>query len=284
MKILKARILWATYIIIAALFFFYALFPSEAVKEYLADRIRQVHPNLTVKMGRVRPVFPPALKLDNIRVDHLGRNVAAFEDLKITPDILSLFSATTHLTFNGQGYGGILRGAVDIIKKSAQSDVMVDADISGMQLSRVAALGALTTHKISGNLNATLTYKGNAQNPMLAGDVTLTNGQIEFSPPVLEQNTITFDSIEAQMSYDGRSLTIKHCRLKGNQLDADVSGSIKFSRGSTLDLTGTVRPHERLLAQLGQNGPRVFEGSNWAKQGLPFRISGSLDSPNYSLF
>jgi type II secretion system protein N len=284
MKILKARISWAIYIICAALFFLYALFPSETVKGYLADRIRQAHPDLTVKMGRVRPVFPPALKLDDVRVDHLGQTVAALEDLKITPDILSLFSATTHLTFKGQGYGGILRGAVDIIKEPGQKDVVVDADLAGIQLSQVAALSVLTRHKISGNLDATLTYKGNAHNPMLAGDLTLTNGQIEFSPPVLQQSAITFDTIEAELEYDGRSLTIKHCQLNGNQLDADVSGSIKFSGRSILDLTGTVRPHERLLAQLGQNVPQLFEGSNWAKQGLPFKISGPLDSPNYSLY
>jgi uncharacterized protein YggT (Ycf19 family) len=63
MQIFKSRILWAIYIICAALFFFYYLFPSDAIKEYLADQIRQALPNLTVKISRVKPAFPPGLKL-----------------------------------------------------------------------------------------------------------------------------------------------------------------------------------------------------------------------------
>ena len=53
MQIFKTRILWAIYIICAALFFFYYLFPSDPIKEYLADRIRQAQPYLTVKIKRV---------------------------------------------------------------------------------------------------------------------------------------------------------------------------------------------------------------------------------------
>jgi hypothetical protein len=62
MQVLKTRILWAIYIICAALFFFYYLFPSDAIKEYLADQVRQAQPNLTVKISRLKPAFPPGLK------------------------------------------------------------------------------------------------------------------------------------------------------------------------------------------------------------------------------
>jgi type II secretion system protein N len=287
MQIFKNRISWAIYIICAALFFFYALFPSDTVKEYLADRIHQTHPGLTVKMGRVRPAFPPGLKLYDVSVYHLGLPVAELEDLKIVPDILSLFSATTHLTFKGDGYGGILKGDIDIIRNSAGRDVVVGADLAGVQVDRIDSLRSLTSHKISGNLNATLTFKANVPNEALTGNLTLTKGQIEFSAPIMKQTAIAFDTIEAELLFDGGSLTIKRSRLEGNLLDADVSGSIKFAGRSArkiLDLSGTVNPHETLLVKLGQNVSELIKSRNLQNQGIAFKIKGPLDSPSYSFY
>ena len=285
MQVLKSRISWAIYIICAALFFFYTLFPSDTVKEYLADQIRQVHPDLTVEIGRVKPGFPPGLKLYDVRVYHLGQTLADLENLKISPDVLSLFLATTHLSFKGNGYGGTLKGRVDINKNSANREVMIGADLSGIQVKQLEALSAITTHKISGNLGGTLTFKTKVPHQGLSGNLILTDGQIEFSPPVLSQNLLSFNTIEAELMLNNRSLTINRCQLEGNQLDADVSGSIKFSGRSArkiLDLSGTVRPHAALLAKLGKNIAQLLAGSNLANQGLPFKITGSMDSPKYS--
>ena len=287
MRIFKAKIFWFFYIICAALFFFYALFPSDTVKEYLADQIRQTHPNLTVKISRVKPVFPPGLKLYEINLNHLGRTIADLENLKISPDILSLFTDTTHLSFKGLGYGGTLKGAVDIIKKSANREVMIDADLDGIQVDQLEALSALTTHKISGNLDGTLEFKSDVPHQALSGDLTLTDGQIEFSPPILNQNVITFSTIEAELVLNARSLNINRFQLEGNQMDADVAGSIKFSGRSArkiLDLSGTVKPHEALLAKLGKNVPQLLEGSKLGNQGFPFKIKGPMDSPQYSFY
>jgi type II secretion system protein N len=287
MQIFKTRIAWAIYIICAALFFFYTLFPSDAVKEYLADQIRQMHPYLTVKISRVKPAFPPGLKFYRVSVYHLDQTLAGLDDLKISPDILSLFLATTHFAFEGKGYGGILKGRVDIIKKSPGREVMIDADLAGIQVSQIEALSAVTTHKISGNLEGRLTFKSNVPNQALTGDLTLMDGQIEFSLPVLNQNAITFDTIETEVELNDRSLTINRCQLEGNQLDAEVAGSIKFNSGSArklLNLSGTVMPHEALLAKLGNNIPELIRGSKLDNQGIPFRIKGPMDSPQYSFY
>jgi len=287
MQIFKSRILWAIYIICAALFFFYYLFPSDTIKEYLADQIHQAQPYITVKISGLKPAFPPGFKLYNVSVYHLGQTIAGLDNLKISPDILSLFLATTHLTFEGNGYGGILKGRVDIINKSPGREVMIDADLTGIQVNQIEALSALTTHKISGNLEGRLTFESNAPEQALIGDLILSGGQIEFSPPVLNQNVITFNTIEAELELNGRTLTIDRCQLEGNQLEADVAGSIKFSTRSArkiLNLSGTVKPHAALLAKLGRNIPELIKGSELENQGIPFRIKGPMDSPQYSFY
>lgn len=285
MQIFRSRILWAFYIICAALFFFYILFPSETVKEYMADQIRQAQPGLTVEIGRLKPGFPPALKLYDVSVYHFGQTLAEMQDLKISPNILSLFLATTHLSFRGSGYGGTFKGQADINNNSANREMTIDADLAGIRVEQLAALSALTTHQISGNLNGSLRFKTKAPHQGLSGNLILTDGQIDFSPPVLNQNTLSFNTIEAEVMLNNRSLTISRCQIEGNQLGAHISGSIKVSDRSArkiLDLSGTVNPHAALLARLGKNIPQLLAGSDPDKQGFPFKITGTMDSPQYS--
>lgn len=287
MQIFNTRISWAIYIICAALFFFYTLFPSDTVKDYLADQIRQTNPNMTVQIGRVKPAFPPGLKLKKIQVNHRGQAIIGLENLKVSPDILSLFTDTTRLSFKGTGYGGTFKGRVNIIKKSAMRDVTIDADLAGIKVEQLEGLSTVTPHNISGILDGTLEFKANAPHQALSGDLSLTDGQIEFSPPILNQNVITFDTIDAELMLNGRMLTINRCELEGNQLDADVSGSIKLSGHSArkiLNLSGTVKPHEALLAKLGNTIPQLLQGGKIGEQGLPFKIKGPMDSPQYSFY
>ena len=140
MQVFKAKIFWVFYIICAALFFFYALFPSDTAKEYLADQVRQVHPGLAVEIGRVKPSFPPGLKLYDVSVYHLGQTLAEMDNLKISPDILSLFLSTTQLSFRANGYGGTLTGQVDISKNSANREMTIDADLAGIQVKQLRNL------------------------------------------------------------------------------------------------------------------------------------------------
>jgi type II secretion system protein N len=262
MHVLKSRILWAVYIICAALLFFYILFPSETVKEYLANQIREVHPGLTVEIGRLKPDFPPGLALYDISVYHLGQILADLENLNISPDILSIFLATTHLSFKGNGYGGTLKGQVDISKNSGNREMMIDADLAGIQVKQLEALSAITTHKISGNLDGTISFDTQAPHQGLSGDLILTDGQIEFSPPVLNQNLLSFNTIEAELMLKNGSLAIRRCQIEGNQLYADVSGSIKFG-GRPARNIGPDRHGKAACGAAGQAGQEYPAAIRW---------------------
>ncbi|MGD2098440.1 MAG: type II secretion system protein GspN [Desulfobacterales bacterium] len=287
MKFFKTRFAWAAYIIGAALVFLYVLFPSELAKEYVANLIRRVHPNLTMEIGRLKLGFPPALSLYDVSVYHSGRTIADLENLKITPNILSLFLATTRISFKGNGYGGNFKGAVDIIKNADDREIVMDADLAGIQVDRLEALQVLTTQRLSGILEGTVTLTTQVPQQALSGDLILTDGKIELSPPLLAQRELTFDSIEAQLIFNGRSLTIEHCELIGNQFDGEVAGSIRIGQHSSskiLDLTGNIRPHAELLARMGDRVPKLLKNQNLQTQGVPFKIKGPVESPTYSFY
>jgi len=287
MKFFKTRFAWAVYVLGAALVFLYVLFPSELLKEYLANRIHQAAPNLTVEIGRLKLGFPPALRLYEVSVYHSGWAIADLENLKISPNIVSLFLETTQVSFQGNGYGGHFKGDMDIIKKTDDREMVIDADLSGIQVDRLEALQAITTHRLSGILEGTLTVTNQMTRQALTGDLVLTDGKIELSPPLLDQKELTFDSIEAQLMFNGRSLTIEHCELIGNQLDGEVAGSIMFSNHSSskiLNLEGNVRPHAEFVARLGNQVPKLLENNSWQTQGVAFNIKGPMESPTYTFY
>ncbi|MBT8331253.1 MAG: type II secretion system protein GspN, partial [Deltaproteobacteria bacterium] len=130
MKFFKTRFAWAVYILGAALVFLYILFPSELLKEYLANRIHQAHPDLTVEIGRLKLEFPKALRLYDVNVYHSGWAIADLENLKISPNIVSLFLETTYISFQGNGYGGNFKGDMNIITKADDREMVIDADLS----------------------------------------------------------------------------------------------------------------------------------------------------------
>jgi type II secretion system protein N len=207
--------------------------------------------------------------------------------VKISPHLLSLFLAKTHISFKGNGYGGNFKGDVDIIKKADDREIVIDADLAGIQVNQLEALRAFTTHRLSGILDGTVTLTTRMPLQELAGDLILTDGKIELSPPLLAQRELTFDSIEAQLIFNGQSLTIEHCELIGSQLDGEVAGSIKLGHHSSskiLDLTGNIRPHAELLARLGNQVPKLLENKNLQNQGVPFKIKGPIEAPTYSFY
>ena len=287
MAFLKSRIAWVVYFIGAVLLFLYVLFPSEPIKDYLANRVRQTNPNLTLEIGRLKPSFPPGLKLFDVQVYRSNQVIADFKELKISPDILSLFLGTTHVAFKGSGYGGNFTGGADIVKADESREIVVDTDLVGIQVDRLEVLSALTTHRISGNLDGSLTLTVKAPHQSIEGDFSITDGKVELAPPVLSQKVLNFDSIDTELKYNGRSLTIERCEIEGNQLDGEMKGSVKFNPQSSnriLDLTGTIWPHEALLAQLGDQSLKLLANKNLQTRGVPFKIKGPLNSPTYSFY
>jgi len=70
MKISKKSLLYTVYIIGITGFFLYYLFPSDALKSYLAYRLSQANPDITVTIDRISPVIPPGINLHDVGIVH----------------------------------------------------------------------------------------------------------------------------------------------------------------------------------------------------------------------
>ncbi len=284
MKIPKKSLLYAIYIIAITGFFLYYLFPSDTLKSYLAYRLSQGNPDITVTIDRVSPVLPPGVNLHDVGIVHRNSALIDLDSLKIMPGILSLFSAKSIVNFKGRVNSGTFSGKAEIGNNSVGQEIIGDGRISGVQILGIPALERLPVGKISGVLNGNFVYGNAGRNRSVEGKLTLSQCRIELNKPVFNLDSLEFKDINADLTLNNDTLTIKRTRAKGNQLDADLTGTIALAGQTALNLTVSVTPHHLLLAKIEKTLPmNLLRKKNAGKAAISFKVDGTLDKPGFSL-
>jgi type II secretion system protein N len=274
------RTLMALYIGVAAAVFLYVGFPSDAVRSHVSQRLSAGLPGLSLGIGALRPTVTAGLELTDVRIAYAQNAVAAFDRVRIQPDLLSLFQTNTGYSFTGSLGGGEVTGRAEVDAAGPAPKVSMNARIDGILVQQVDRLRSLYGHRLSGRLDGQLNTTATGA---LNGKLTITDGQIELASPLLAQSRFTFRTVEADLSLQNRSLLLRSGRLKGNELDADVSGTITLDpaqAANAMNLSGRVTPHHALLSRAEGTIPA---GLLRRRAAIPFRISGSIDAPGFSL-
>jgi type II secretion system protein N len=284
MKISNKSLLYTIYIIGITGVFLYYLFPSDTLKTYLAYRLSQGNPDITVTIDRVSPVLPPGINLHEVGIVYQNEALIDLDRIKIMPGILSLFSNKTTVNFKGRVNTGTFSGRVELDDNSGGQEVKCDGRISGIQVQGIPAMQRLPADKISGVLDGNFTYAKAGPNRSLEGNLTLSQCRIELNKAVFSLKSLEFRNIAADLMLKNDTLTIKHTRAKGNQLDADLTGTIGLTGKNALNLTISVTPHHLLLAKIEKSLPMDFLRKKKAgKAPISFKIDGTLDEPGFSL-
>ena len=275
-------LLCSIYIIVVGVFFIYYLFPSDAVKKYIAFNLNRANTELNITIDNIKPVFPPGLRLYNVSLYRLSNLLLEAKQIKITPGLLSLFRPKTTFFFKAEAYEGILEGRADIMANK----LMINADLSGVRTKDMSVVQNLANRKISGMLSGKVRYSGNRE---FAGTVnaklTLLNCEVELLTPVFNLESFSFESIAADVTINNRKIQINECIIKGNQADGEISGSVNLKNPlgkSFLNLTGTIKPHHLLIENLQKSFP-VKSLLKTGKSGLPISLYGTIDQPGFSL-
>ena len=270
------------------MFFLWYLFPSDTLKNYLAYRLSQGNPDLTVTIDRISPVLPPGLKLHEVDISHQDKASIAIENLKIMPGLGSLFSDTVTVDFKGRVYEGSLSGRAEISDNPKGSGIKIDGNIAGVQVQQISALQQLSDHEISGRLDGKFVYAAENQNRKLSGTLTMTNCRLELATAVFNQKLFEFKKIDADLTLQDKNLVINGISANGNQLDLKIAGRINLTTSdpakNALNLTGTVTPQHVFLAKIEKDLPVDFLRNKKAgRMAISFKVDGTLDEPDFSL-
>ncbi|MEW5909858.1 MAG: type II secretion system protein GspN, partial [Thermodesulfobacteriota bacterium] len=121
----------------------------------------------------------------------------------------------------------------------------------------------------------------------LTATLSASDFKTELDPPWMTLGSLQFKSVDTELKYQSQTLMIRQCFFKGPQLDGRISGSILLNQEigkSVLNLYGKVKPHHLLIAGLGKEAGAILFSMNKSEQNLiSFKISGTLNKPNFSL-
>jgi type II secretion system protein N len=284
----KKTLLYTAYVIGITIFFLWYLFPSDTLKAYLTYRLTPENSNFTIKIGRIKPVLPPGITLQDVVIDQQSKTLANLASLKIMPELRSLFSDKTAVDFKGRVYQGSLSGRVELGGDQQNNGIKIDADVAGIQLQQIPILKQLSDHEISGGLTGSFTYADTKPNRQLSGNLSVSNCRVILAMPVFSQKSFDFKDIAAELTLQNNRLIIKKLNAKGNQLDFDLAGNVDLNgtdpAANKLNLTGTVTPHHVFLAKIEKEIPvGLLRSKKAGGTAISFRVDGTMDEPGFSL-
>lgn len=274
------RVLVVVYLCAAALVFLYLGFPSEALREHLAHRLSASLPGLNVAVAEVRLSPPVGISLRGVRVSYAEKPLAVIDRLRVQPELMSLLQPRSVYEFNGAAGSGEISGRAEIDSAAPQPKASLNARATGVLLQQIPGLQELYGSRLSGRMDGTFSVSPTGA---LSGKLTVTEAQLELASPVFAQNSFTFRTADADIAFQNRTLMLRNGRLRGNELDAEISGSIALGQtpgAGTLSLSGRLTPHPAFMAKAEGRLPAHLLRRRTA---IPFRVTGPLDAPGFSL-
>lgn len=254
-------------------------FPSETLRAYVAHRLSAVLPGVSVTIEGVRPALPPGAELQGVNVHRAGAPLLMLERLRVTPELLSLVRKVTHYRLQGAAAGGEISGSAQVEAQKEQRGMRLQLQWAGLLLQELPALQGVHGSRLSGRMEGNLTLN---EQGSLTGKLRVADGQVELARPFFEQKRFSFRTFDADLSIQNRMLLVRNGRLKGNEMDLELSGTVLLdppAGAGALNLSGRVTPHHAFMAKLEGNLPA---GLMRRRTAIPFKISGPLDSPGVS--
>jgi type II secretion system protein N len=276
----RRRLLLAVYILAAALVFLYLGFPSQSLRRYAADRLSAALPGLEVAVGDVRPSLPAGVVLRDVRIRRGETAIAAVERLAIQPDLLALLQTRKGYAFSGSAGGGTISGKAEIDSAATPPKTRMSARIEGVLLQQLPELRGPYGSRLNGRLEGSFSMSDSGP---LTGTVSVREAVIELAAPLFGQKEFSFRTADADISVQGRNLVLRSIRLRGSELDAEASGTIALGQtpgDGALSLSGRLTPHHGFLARAEAGLP---PGLLRRRAAIPFRVSGPLEAPAFSL-
>ncbi len=278
---MKKWLSYILYIVCVTIFFLYYLFPGKAFTSYINHHINGLLPGYKISTDQAMPSFPPGLKLKSPAIYNQNKPILCADQLKIRPAYLSLLSINKTFFINGLAYDGHLEGIADIAFKP-ESKLNLNLAFKDIQISQIQSLKEFVAYEITGTARGKIFFNNQkANNDKGNAEITISDSSIKFNPSLFGIDQLSFTAIDAKFEMIRRKITLNHFKIDGRQLSGDAKGFINLAHPinkSRISISGTLKPHPELIKEIGS----IFS-KKMKKGGVPFRISGTLEGPNFSL-
>lgn len=255
------------------------------MKEILVSQVQKIEPQARLDTDRISPTIPPGIELEPLSVSYADTPVMRMDGLKITPQLVSLIGSNKRFAFKGTLGSGELNGLAVTSMAPDGDQVQISINLSRVPLEFLEILNQYQSFKPDGELDARINFDSLRAGGTAEVNMEISRARIAMDPPLMGLEAMEFSLIKAQLTVSPRMVQIRSCEASGDQIESKLTGSIVFRRpleDSRLTLSLTIKPQPTFLADHKNDmiGGLLASG-NAQKRGLIFRISGTLNNPNY---
>ncbi len=284
---MKKKIAYSGYIIIVMVFFLYYLFPGDAVTAYINYQIKHKSPGVQLSIMELKPSFPPGIKLLAPNLLYQNQSLITADFLDVKPSYISLFASDKIFFITGDISEGRLDSTVCVANISENPALDINASFENIQISQIPAIKEFESYLISGIADGNIVYS-NKEDPAGKGNagMIVTDSTVQFVPALFGIDQLAFKTIDADFEIINQRVTLKKLNISSREISAHASGLIVLMKPlykSTINIHGEIKPHPTFIKQLSTILPIDMIAKKKSKTGgIPFRITGSLDRPNFS--
>ncbi len=286
MKRTSKILIYGLYAIVASALFLYLLFPSDLIKEIIAERLAQTRTDIQIRTDKIRPTIPPGVLFRTLAVSYADQSLLLSERVKLRPHLGSLFGDAKILSFNGSLGKGHFTGRAELTQKRNRAQNIITVNLSGIPLEALDVIKQWPNYSPFGALEGQIAYDSlRGGTGTVEADLVISPARIVIDPPVMGLEILDFAEIRAEITATQRQLIIKRCEAGGGQVEGRITGSIAFRQpmgNSRPNLSLTVKPQPAFIeAHKNDMIGGLLSSDQARKRGVVFQISGTLDNPSY---
>ncbi|MFB0532765.1 MAG: type II secretion system protein GspN [Desulfatiglandales bacterium] len=280
---------YVIYCVIVAVGLLYYRFPSDALRDYVQITANNLDTPFFLSVDGLKPWPPFGLKLGQTEISFKDRpDIKLFrtDSLLVRPEAWSFLQGRGKYCFECLAYGGDLKGCIHFKDNSISGPFNTEIELRNIRIGNYEHLKYPIGRHVDGILLGTIYYSGQYKN-LMDGDgeanLTLQDGRIELSVPILTLGSVEFNEVKIQMVLKKQKINLARFELKGPQLKGTLSGTIGLKERfvkSTLELKGTIEPFASFFKSAeGAPSTMRFFKQRLRKGALTFIIYGTLGEP-----
>jgi type II secretion system protein N len=274
----RKKLLLAAYVVLTGIILLYVLFPANAVRDHLANRINRNISEARVGIGSLGLRFPFSLSLLDVTVSKNESVLFGADRVKISPKWFSLLSSRKAFRFKGKTYQGDFSGSVRTGSNGERMTASASGRFSEIMLGKLPLITNQSRMDLSGILSGSFEIDASTSEPTTgSGEIYVSDCNLVLSDPLLDIQRLLniekleFAKIQADLLFEDGSLEIQNGLFEGTQFSGSVSGTVFFrSPVSRSDLNLEIAVTPLLYSKLSE----INE--------LTFRVTGTLENPNFS--
>ena len=283
----KTILLYAGVVLTALAVFLYLRFPADMLKELISTQVSQSAPGVSIDIEKLSPNFPTGVTLTNIDLRYQNQNIFKANEATIAARLSTLVSDQKSIAYTFLTSDGTIKGRTTFRADDNGSGIDLFARFNSIQLKEIPAIKIFSGYDVAGILDGSANINGSDQNSSSQAVFNISGCTLKLIQPLFGLEKLNFQLIEVELDMRGQRVIIKKCDLNGDEVDGRITGSLMVRKpyGQTrLNLSGVLKPQPDFSAKLSKMIPvALLSGTNIQRKGIPFKITGTIDSPGYSL-